>query len=263
MKIHSRLEDFITRFEYSTFDPGEIEADSGRFFSVDRADAETLGIFVRQGDVMPRIMVTDASKPVGVVNIQARFENNTVFFDNDESNGQFFAHINIHGEDTCCIFNEAGKNYFSIEILNLRSHRQNVFVGKDASAVGVSIEMEGEDSVCVIGEDALISSGVWLRNHDMHSLIDLSSGQITNPPPGDILIERHVWLGQDVLAVGGQHIGFGSIIGARSFLKREIPPKSVAVGSPAKVVKSNVSWGRQSSSVSAAELDLISALSSQ
>lgn len=196
------------------------------------------------------------------MHIQTRSSNNLIFVDNAESEGQLFASINIHGEGTQCLFNDAGKHFVSIGILNLRSHRQSFFLGKDSSAVGLSVELEGEDKVCVIGDDALISSGVWFRNHDMHTIVDLADNSILNPTPGDILMEKHVWLGQDVLCIGGQHIGFGAIVGARSFVKRPIPEKSVAVGTPAKVVKTNVSWGRQNGMVSEKEFELLAALSS-
>lgn len=40
----------------------------------------------------------------------------------------------------------------------------------------------------------------------------------------------------------GVTIGEGSVIGTRSVVTRNIPPRSLAVGSPAKVIKTNVNW---------------------
>jgi acetyltransferase-like isoleucine patch superfamily enzyme len=223
--------------------------------------ANKLGINVSQHGAMPQILVTDTNKSIGSVNIWSAFSNSIIFFDNRESDGNLSVSIRIHGENSQCIFNDAGKNFVGISILSMRSHRQNFFFGKDSTAVELSVEMEGEDRICVIGDDALISSGIWIRNHDMHSVVDLDDRTIINKEPGDIKIERHVWIGQDVLCVGAQDIGFGSIIGARSFVKRPVPPKSIVAGMPAKIIRQNVSWGRQSGSVSDREMENIDYLS--
>ena len=42
----------------------------------------------------------------------------------------------------------------------------------------------------------------------------------------------------------GCTIGRGAIIGSNTIVTKDIPPNSLAVGMPAKVVKSNVSWSR-------------------
>lgn len=261
MNINSRLKKIIDSVIFSSSGSYDIEILLNRLDPIDKNKAEKLGIHVHSEGSMPKLFVTDDTKFIGHINIHSIYSDNIILFDNLESNGQLFASINIHGSGTQCIFNDAGKNYVSLHALNLRSHNQSFFFGKDSTAVGLSVEMEGEENLCVIGEDALISSGVWLRNHDMHSIVDLEKYDIINKLPGDILIERHVWLGQDVLAVGGQRIGFGSIVGARSFVKKPIPPKSVAAGLPAKIIRNNTSWGRQSGFISKEEIEIISYLS--
>lgn len=52
-----------------------------------------------------------------------------------------------------------------------------------------------------------------------------------------IIIEDNVCLGAGVTICGNIKIGFGSIIGADSVVVSDIPPLSIAVGSPAKVIK--------------------------
>lgn len=52
-----------------------------------------------------------------------------------------------------------------------------------------------------------------------------------------IIIEDNVCLGAGVTICGNVTIGFGSIIGADSVVVNNIPPLSIAVGSPAKVIK--------------------------
>lgn len=53
----------------------------------------------------------------------------------------------------------------------------------------------------------------------------------------DIVVEEDVWIGINVTLLSGAHIGRGAIIGACSVVTKDIPPYSVAVGNPARVVK--------------------------
>jgi acetyltransferase-like isoleucine patch superfamily enzyme len=52
-----------------------------------------------------------------------------------------------------------------------------------------------------------------------------------------IILEDDVWLGARVIVLKGVTIGQGAVIGAGSVVTRDIPPHSVAVGQPARVVK--------------------------
>jgi acetyltransferase-like isoleucine patch superfamily enzyme len=52
----------------------------------------------------------------------------------------------------------------------------------------------------------------------------------------DVVIGDDVWLGARVMVVPGVEIGDGCIIGASSVVTRSIPPGSIAVGNPARVV---------------------------
>jgi len=54
---------------------------------------------------------------------------------------------------------------------------------------------------------------------------------------GGITIEEDVWIGARALISDGVTIGRGSIIGAASYVNKDIPEYSVAYGCPAKVVR--------------------------
>jgi acetyltransferase-like isoleucine patch superfamily enzyme len=54
---------------------------------------------------------------------------------------------------------------------------------------------------------------------------------------GPVVIEDNVWIPWDVFIMPNVTIGKGSTIGARSLLTKSIPPFSLAVGVPAKVIR--------------------------
>lgn len=55
---------------------------------------------------------------------------------------------------------------------------------------------------------------------------------------GPVVIDDFVWVGGNTTILQGVHIGEGAVIGAGSVVTRDIPPYSIAVGSPARVIKS-------------------------
>jgi len=52
-----------------------------------------------------------------------------------------------------------------------------------------------------------------------------------------VTIEENVWLGSAVMIAKGVTVGEGSVIGAKSLVKKSIPPLSIAYGIPANVIK--------------------------
>ncbi|MFC1825969.1 DapH/DapD/GlmU-related protein [Thermodesulfobacteriota bacterium] len=52
-----------------------------------------------------------------------------------------------------------------------------------------------------------------------------------------VTIGKEVWVGMGVLILPGVTIGDGAIIGAGSVVIKDIPPYTVAVGNPCKVIK--------------------------
>ena len=57
------------------------------------------------------------------------------------------------------------------------------------------------------------------------------------PLKGDTVIGNDVWIGQNVTILPGVNIGSGAIIGANSVVGSNIPPYSIAVGNPCRVIK--------------------------
>ncbi len=52
-----------------------------------------------------------------------------------------------------------------------------------------------------------------------------------------VIIENDVWIGANSIILAGVHIGKHVVIGAGSVVTKDIPPYSVALGNPARIVK--------------------------
>lgn len=54
---------------------------------------------------------------------------------------------------------------------------------------------------------------------------------------GGITVGDGAWLGFGVIVLDGVHIGAGAVVGAGSVVTRDVPPDTIAAGSPARVLK--------------------------
>jgi maltose O-acetyltransferase len=63
------------------------------------------------------------------------------------------------------------------------------------------------------------------------------------PPPRQVIIEDHVWVGSRVVILPGVFVGHHSVIGAGSVVTKDIPANCLAVGNPARVVRRFVGAG--------------------
>lgn len=220
------------------------------------ADLGRLGVEVVGGSDLS-VVVTDVSRPIGHLRIEAAAPGCLVFLDNRMAEGNLHGNIRMLGTDCVVMLHGLDAGYIALQELFMRSNGQMLFWGKGATAVGCSIEIEGDGRVVAIGDDALLSSGIWIRNHDMHAIHDLRTGAKINRPPVDTILERHVWVGQNALLLNCQRIGAGSIVGAQSLLKGVVGECVAVGGVPARVIRYQVTWGRAASGMIEAERALL------
>ncbi len=97
---------------------------------------------------------------------------------------------------------------------------------------------EGESGFITIEENVMIGSGVhmYVHNHrynDPHLPI-IAQGHY---PSESITLKKGCWIGANTIILPGVTVGENSVIGAGSVVTHNIPPFSIAIGSPARIIK--------------------------
>ncbi len=94
----------------------------------------------------------------------------------------------------------------------------------------------GATQLIRIGPRCSLGSHVMMIDNDFHSLEP--ERRNVRPPSAPIILEENVWIGARAIVMRGVTIGAHSVIGAGSIVTQDIPPRSLAVGVPARVVRS-------------------------
>lgn len=108
-----------------------------------------------------------------------------------------------------------------------------------------------------IGNDCMLSQDIVIQSGDAHPIVDINTGTIINeaadPNKRNVVLMDHVWVGWGAMLLNGAEVGSGSIIGARSLVKKRFPNNCILVGVPARVQRTDVGWGRDSIENTASE----------
>lgn len=169
------------------------------------------------------------------IRIDINGDNNTVIIEKAATLSNL--HISIQGDNNkifigknCRIY---GPCYFYIR------NGANVTIGENTGLRGVSLL--ADSAPINIGANCMTSYEIIIRNNDSHIIVDRENNKLLNAPL-PIVIGDKVWLAQRVTILKGATIGSDSIIGFGSIVTKDIPNNSIAVGIPAKVVKSGIKW---------------------
>lgn len=93
------------------------------------------------------------------------------------------------------------------------------------------------DSI-TIGDGVMIGRNVTIRDNNGHHYINRPGYKNSKP----VIIGDKVWLCEQCVIMNGVKIGDGAIVGAKSFVIRNIPAHCMASGHPAEVVDEDVLW---------------------
>lgn len=88
-----------------------------------------------------------------------------------------------------------------------------------------------------IGNGVKIAEDVIIRDSDNHEII--REGYKKCAP---IIIGDNVWIGERAIILKGVTIGDGAVIAAGAVVNKDVPPRTLVGGVPAKVIKKEVKW---------------------
>jgi maltose O-acetyltransferase len=102
----------------------------------------------------------------------------------------------------------------------------NVFINFGSSIVA--------SKLVSIGDDCLIGTHVMVMDCDFHRVED-KSWDTTGYP---VTIEDRVWLANRSIVLKGVRVGHDAVVAAGAVVTRDVPPRTVVAGNPARVVRS-------------------------
>lgn len=107
-----------------------------------------------------------------------------------------------------------------------------VYVGEEFH---VTDDLYRQEGALVIGHRVAISQRVLivLSSHANHSRLMAS----VKPVRGHVTICDDAWIGASVTILPNVTIGEASIVGAGSIVTRDVPPRTIAAGNPARIVQ--------------------------
>lgn len=129
-----------------------------------------------------------------------------------------------------------GKKTKISSFVRIKAVEGSIRIGKNCTINSFSFIAAGEKDL-IIGDDVLIGPFVSIHgsnyNYTKKNERIISQGKTQK----GVRIGDDVWIGSHAVILDGVRIGKGTVIGAGAVVNRDIPPYSVAVGVPAKVIK--------------------------
>lgn len=109
-------------------------------------------------------------------------------------------------------------------------------IGNRVSATGyLTIGAVQSVEIC---DDVLLASHIFVGdNQHGHSVVELPFKYQRLEKISPVKIGAGCWIGEQVVIMPGVSIGKMSIVGANSVVTESVPPRSIVVGSPARIVR--------------------------
>lgn len=176
--------------------------------------------------------------------------NNRIYIDNilcSKSQGKL--NISIIGDNNTISLK---KNIIIVEELSVSilegCYNGKITVDENTSFWRTHLQTCDNNSAILIGKNCMFSFGTRIFNTDGHSIFQ--NNKLINQA-GKCVVSDCVWLGFESVVLKNSYIPEGCIIGYRSLVSdSKFSPHCVLAGVPAKVVKRNITWNRNTPNTS-------------
>jgi acetyltransferase-like isoleucine patch superfamily enzyme len=130
---------------------------------------------------------------------------------------------------------------------------RDVFVGADSwlhtrgapglLEIGDGTRMSGHCVISAVehvrlGRNVLLGRNVYIADHNHGTSaadVPVHEQELEGIEP--VVVEDGAWLGQNAVILPGVTVGAGAVVGANSVVRDDVPPRTVVVGAPARVVR--------------------------
>ena len=120
-------------------------------------------------------------------------------------------------------------------IISARRPGASLIIGDDFGMTGGSLVC---DESIAIGNRVWVGANAVIADTDFHPLdAALRRVRPLAAKTAPITIADDVFIGMNAIILKGVHIGEGAVIAAGSVVSRDVPPGTVAAGSPARIVR--------------------------
>ena len=110
-------------------------------------------------------------------------------------------------------------------------------IGRNSYMNDSLIQCAGQIS---IGDDCAIAGDVLIQDTDFHPMLDEKGEE--RPYVKPINIGNHVWICAKATILKGVTIGDGSVVAAGAVVTKDVPPRCLVGGNPARIIRQNIDW---------------------
>lgn len=131
------------------------------------------------------------------------------------------------------------RSYFLLKIINIK--RSNIMFGKNIKLQKIS-QLILDDHILINSNMEVVGKGNVKISSYTYTAPNVTYITTTHNKSNmemitlDIEVEKLCWIGANVLILPGVKIGEGSLIGSGCVVSKDIPPYSIVIGNPCKII---------------------------
>ena len=187
--------------------------------------------------------ITDPNSLPKGMNIMINYPDNKIFIHESAVFSNFTLKLSKTSKATVIIGKQCHISDIFVDINS--GVGQKLEIGEDVTFFGGKIVLRDKDYI-KIGKGCLFAAGLSMWATDAHTLIDMATQTVINETPEKLEIGENCWIGADVHILKGGSLAPNTVVGMCSVVTKPLTkPNTVIGGYPAKILRENIEWSRQ------------------
>lgn len=123
--------------------------------------------------------------------------------------------------------------------------KMKLTIGANVSINNLLVIMQNQAHIS-IGNGCMFATHTAIWATDGHAITDFNTGKIINETAPNVVIGDNCWIGEWAILTKNAKLPTGTVVGLRAVVTKQFKEQNTIIaGNPAKVVKTNVKWHRQ------------------